>query len=415
MSLPRKHPIRRIVEPFASIKITITLMALAIVLIFFATWAQKDIGIWEVQKHYFYTWITYFDFTTGGKINPETGLFEPVRTVFRLYMPGGYIVGGGLLISLSLAPIVHFKLAKRKMGVHLIHLGIVILLIGELITGLRAQESQMSIREGQTTNYAETVFPFVSELALINVTEPDHHRVYAIDESKLEPGYQFTCPDWPIRIEVVEFYVNAAVTGRNAGAEGFRAPNADSGIAPNIAFRELPYNKKQNNKPPNRPAAIIKISDVSTPKEKTIGTWFCSSGVDVPQRLSLGNRIFEIQLRPRRTYFPFSVTLNDFQFNRYPGSNIPKDFSSYVTLTEEDNRQGRDVRIWMNHPFRTDGYTLFQQSYAPDETGTVLQIVRNPVWTFPYVGCAVVTLGMLIQFGISLYAHTEKRKRQATA
>jgi len=415
MSLPRKHPIRRIVEPFASIKITVTLMALAIVLIFFATWAQKDIGIWEVQKHYFYTWITYFDFTTGGKVNPDTGIFEPAKTVFRLYMPGGYIVGGGLLISLTLAPIVHFKLAVRKLGIHFIHLGIVILLIGELITGLRAKESQMSIREGKTTNYAETVFPFVSELALINVTEPDHHRIYAIDQNKLEPGYQFTCPDWPIRIEVVEFYENVQVTGRNAAPEGFVPPAADSGIANDIAFRAIPYNRKQDNKPPNRPAALIKISDVSTPKEKTIGTWFCASGVDVPQRLSLGNRVFEIQLRPERTYFPFSVTLNDFQFNRYPGSEIPKDFSSYVTITEDDNREGRDVRIWMNHPFRTDGYTLFQQSYAPDETGTVLQIVRNPVWTFPYIGCAVVTLGMLVQFGLSLYNHTEKLKRQANA
>ena len=41
---------------------------------------------------------------------------------------------------------------------------------------------------------------------------------------------------------------------------------------------------------------------------------------------------------------------------------------------------------------------------------TVLQVVRNPSWLTPYVGCLVVAAGMVIQFMIHLVGFTSRRK-----
>ena len=56
----------------------------------------------------------------------------------------------------------------------------------------------------------------------------------------------------------------------------------------------------------------------------------------------------------------------------------------------------------MNHPLRHAGETFYQASFLRGDTGTVLQVVKNPGWLIPYVSCVVVTLGMLIHFGIRM-------------
>jgi ABC-type transport system involved in cytochrome c biogenesis permease subunit len=71
----------------------------------------------------------------------------------------------------------------------------------------------------------------------------------------------------------------------------------------------------------------------------------------------------------------------------------------------------------MNHPLRHQGETFYQQSTMASETasgekkdtGTVLQVVKNPGWILPYVSCIVVALGMLIHFGIGIVKFAGKR------
>jgi hypothetical protein len=64
---------------------------------------------------------------------------------------------------------------------------------------------------------------------------------------------------------------------------------------------------------------------------------------------------------------------------------------------------------------RYRGDTFYQASYKPDESGTVLQVVKNPSWLIPYISCILVTLGLLLQFGFSLSRSLKRRaKRNAT-
>ncbi len=62
----------------------------------------------------------------------------------------------------------------------------------------------------------------------------------------------------------------------------------------------------------------------------------------------------------------------------------------------------RDVLIYMNSPLRHGGQTFYQASFGKNDTLSVLQVVRNPAWTLPYLSCLLVSLGLLWHFGVML-------------
>ena len=67
----------------------------------------------------------------------------------------------------------------------------------------------------------------------------------------------------------------------------------------------------------------------------------------------------------------------------------------------------------MNHPLIHDGNTFFQSGWnEKTEKGTRLQVVQNPGKSLPYVGVAVVGLGLLVQFSMHLGRFTKRRSRE---
>ncbi len=51
----------------------------------------------------------------------------------------------------------------------------------------------------------------------------------------------------------------------------------------------------------------------------------------------------------------------------------------------------------------------YQSKLEMESVGTVLQVVRNPGWFMPYVSCILVTIGMLMHFGLSLVNFLNRR------
>ncbi len=115
-----------------------------------------------------------------------------------------------------------------------------------------------------------------------------------------------------------------------------------------------------------------------------------------------------ITLRPARYYKPYSVTLQKFTHARYAGTEIPKDFSSKVTLIDPERSVNRDVLIYMNHPLRYRGETFYQAGFQKDDSATILQVVHNPSFIAPYVACVIVAAGLLVQFGFHLVGFAKK-------
>ena len=72
--------------------------------------------------------------------------------------------------------------------------------------------------------------------------------------------------------------------------------------------------------------------------------------------------------------------------------------------------ENREVNIYMNNPLRYGGETFYQSSFATDESGTVLQVVRNPSWLVPYISCLMVSAGLVVQFMYHLVGFARKRR-----
>jgi cytochrome c biogenesis factor len=100
--------------------------------------------------------------------------------------PGGYLLGILLLLNLVAAHIKRFHLTWNKFGINLTHLGIILLLVGQLFTDQFAQESVMSFKEGETKRFSEATREF--ELAFTRPVEGDQDEVIAIPAELLRKG-----------------------------------------------------------------------------------------------------------------------------------------------------------------------------------------------------------------------------------
>ena len=130
----------------------------------------------------------------------------------------------------------------------------------------------------------------------------------------------------------------------------------------------------------------------------------------LPQTVTLDGRLFQVALRFQRTYKPYTLHLKEFRHDVYVGTRTPKNFSSRVQLVDPTNGVDREALIYMNNPLRHAGETFYQSSFKPDDSGTVLQVVRNPGWLMPYVSCAMVGAGLVAHFMISLVQFLRRRK-----
>jgi cytochrome c biogenesis protein ResB len=129
-----------------------------------------------------------------------------------------------------------------------------------------------------------------------------------------------------------------------------------------------------------------------------------------PQTFDYAGRTWRLAMRFERAYKPYSLTLLKFSHDRYIGTEIPKNFASKVRLHSEDGSTDREVLIYMNNPLRYDGLTFYQAGFDNNDTTTVLQVVKNPSWILPYIACIMMGVGLLIQFGIHLFAFVAKRR-----
>jgi len=139
-----------------------------------------------------------------------------------------------------------------------------------------------------------------------------------------------------------------------------------------------------------------------------------------PQAIEVGGKRFTFTLRPARVVHPFSLTLLKATHTVYPGTDIPKDFRSRVRLDNPRTGEKREVEISMNHPLRYGGYTYYQYQMdagqvaeqAGRTASSVLQVVRNPGWLTPYIGCAMVGAGLVLQFMFHLVGFVAKQRKK---
>jgi hypothetical protein len=443
----------------ASLKLTIILMAFAMVLVFLGTilpYFDKDISLWMVVHQYFRSIIAWIDLSA----------FFP-KVSFKVPFPGGFLIGGLLIINLlirygatirvqatgkrrlvgylililgilataitviggwggetvapdqnaafwrvffrlgrgSLAALILYigchLLFKKRAGLILLHAGILLLLTGEFVTAIHASEASMTLKEGETGNFLDVARSL--ELAITDTTGTET----VIPKSRLKTGDTIQTPALPFTLKIHALWKNTAIPKTIQHAP----PNYPHYTGPAATIYLTPKPFSAGSRRQNAPTIDVELFNKQTHQSigrYLISLWFypnfTNRSADIPTKITLNKKTYTLYLRPKREYLrtpsghPFSIKLLDFAHETYEGSSIPKDFSSHILLLNPTENVHRELRIWMNNPLRYARYTFYQSGYLPDNSGTILQVVRNDTWMIPYLACMIVFFGMTAQF-----------------
>jgi len=118
-----------------------------------------------------------------------------------------------------------------------------------------------------------------------------------------------------------------------------------------------------------------------------------------PVEKVLGNISIAMAYGSKNVEIPFSLHLDDFQLERYPGSMSPSSFASDVTVIDERKGLELPYRIFMNNVLNYGGYRFFQSSYDKDEKGTILSVNKDAWGTIiTYIGYFFLAFGMFLNF-----------------
>ncbi len=384
--------IRSILRPLASLRLTVACFACAMVLIFAGTLAQVHEGVWTVVRGYFRSFVVLIEFQV---FVPRSVAEVPGRFPF----PGGFLIVSVMLVNLIAAHAVRFKLSWQRAGIIVTHLGVILLLVGEIVTGVFAREGNMAIDEGSSSNFVSDTRE--AELAVVDESPPDHDRVVVVGAPLLTTGATVEDPRLPFAVRVDSWMPNSGLA--EAPADSPMA-KADAGFAvtrlPGQAVIAVPRPRVTgvDGMAVDVPSAYVTVSTGG----KALGTYLVGVLIEDAQRVEVDGKSYSIFLRFRREYKPYQVHLLDFRHDKFTGTEIPRNFSSRVRLIDEARGVDREVLISMNEPMRHAGETFYQHSFKSGDSGTVLQVVDNPGWLLPYASCALVTLGMAWHFALRL-------------
>ena len=366
---------KQILKTLSSLRLTLVLLAFALVLVFIGTISQVKLGIHAAQVRYFQSFIVYADVGDSFRI--------PV-------LPGGYLVGLGLVLNISCAYALRIGFKRSRIGLLLVHGGLLMLLIGQLFTDLLQVESTMRLKEEETANYSQSGRRF--ELAIIDTTDADHDQVTVIPDRLLGANETFAIKELPFNVRVHAYWRNSRRIN-DGDAMTSAAPKATQGQGTRFRFDSAPVTTRMDRR--DIPTTYVELEAGG----KSLGVWCATGWLDLPDPFSHEGRDYALVLRPTRYYKPHYLKLIDFSHDRYLGTSIPKNFSSLVRIQNPETSEDREVLIYMNHPLRYGGDTYYQSGYDEnDPTVTILQVVRNPGWLTPYLACTIISLGLLWQF-----------------
>jgi ABC-type transport system involved in cytochrome c biogenesis permease subunit len=301
----------------------------------------------------------------------------------------------------------------KRGGNVLIHVGVALLMVGQFIFGDRQVEQRLNVAEGSETSLVFRQDEL--ELALIDTSADDEDSVLAIPETLIRRVVRgdgvIDQPDLPVVVRIVEWMPNSDLIPVESDSKS----QATDGIGLQYQARGMKTHGAAEEDP-NIASAYVELKDRRS--GDSLGTYlvsqffndraqvFMGGGADISDELQIDGKPYELSLRYRREYKPYTVKLEDVVRINYSGSETPRDYSSQIVIRDNaDPDKFMKGRTWMNNPLRYQGETFYQSNYyaVPSGGGSVeaagLQVVENAGWVIPYVCCMMVLVGMAAHFG----------------
>lgn len=373
----------------SSFQLTIASLALLMALVVLCTLAQVPLGTYGAVNMYMRSFLVWW--------GPEGSSW--IIPVF----PGGTLVGLVLTLNLLASTVKRLQFKWAKFGLWLVHLGLILLVSGEFVSAALQVDDRMAIEQGQTVNFVESA-RFL-ELAIVDVTDPNYDDVYTVPTSLLAKSSTVKLPDGPITLNVKRYFPNAELRGRSP----VDPPSlATMGVGTSVHIEERAIVSSDNEM--NNSSVFVEPVVAG----RSYGVWLVSVALGAPQSFTHEGHTYTMSIRATRHYLPYALTLKKFSHDVYAGTDIPKNFSSLVQISNPAKGESRDVLIYMNQPLRYEGRTFYQASFGKGDTLSILQVVENPGWLLPYVSCVLVTIGLLVHFAIMLRRSLKRRQEKSS-
>ena len=369
--------IRNIYKAISSPKIFVYTVLWLMVLVFFGTLAQKDIGLYASQMKYFSSfYFLFYDF---------------------IPLPGGRLTLTLMTINLGTSLFKRNLWKIKKIGVIILHIGGLLLLLGGGVTASFSSEGNMVIDEGSTIDFIDDYHRM--ELCIVNLSLADSLEYTVFDEELLNEGNKIKYDKLGFEIEIISRIKNTRIQRRITQVDSLY-----KGFLKEFVL--LPKEPEKENTQ-NRPSIIFRLSGSQNDADGIYGLFLGQKDIDI---YDFKGQQFFTEFRKERTYLPFSIKLIDFKKVMHPGTNVAKSFSSEVNLIERD--VPRRVMIQMNEPLRHLDYTFFQASFIEELSGesTVLAVVKNYGRLFPYISSIIMSIGLLVHLLFNLPKTISKKK-----
>lgn len=324
------------------------------VLLAAGTLAQAEIGLYDAHREYFTTWILWWG---------------------PLPLPGTYLTLTLITASLSAKFILGSPWNPARLGTTLTHLGVLVLLYGGMATALTQLEGFMVITEGDRADTAADYHERVLKIF------KDDSLAAQIPFEALREGR--AVGDLPFSLTPIFICANCSAEEIRGGGDIKR-----HGMAEKIDLIAIPREKENEM---NLSGMMFEASGTGA----TDGLYATLEDVPMIPHFEVNDVTYGVQMGRYVYDVPFAIELVDFKREDYPGSDEARAYHSDVILHDGDVRW--PVRIEMNAPLRYQGYTLYQASYGMTPDGrerTVLSVVRNKGWLFPYLASAIIFAGL---------------------
>ena len=364
----------------SSLGLSIVLMALLMILTFIGTLEQVNVGLYEVQQRYFNALFTVH------------WLFDTIPVP----LPGVYLLLILAFVNLTLGSLIRMRKGWRHWGIAIAHIGMLVLMAGSFVTFRFAERGHLTLYEGEQGGKLESYEQWELVIAHSN---PDGSVTESIvpenDFASAQKGaavHSFVFSTLPFSLDVTHYYRNARL-----------GQITDTGTS-SPGLKPLPVAQEAGE---NMPGVSLLVKDTKG------GSWQSDvSATSPPWMFTCENVQYAVSLRHRSWELPFSIRLDKFTRELYPGTNIPKVFASNVTKIDASGNQ--PIKITMNEPLRYRGYTLYQASWGPSNAGpqdrlySSFAVVKDPAEQIPLIACCIMALGLVFQFGLKLVLYLRK-------
>ncbi len=385
--------LKKIIHVLGSQSLAFVLLILLGVLTFVGTLEQQHMNLFDVQVKYFESAVLVY--WVGGAV--------PVP------MLGGYLLLTIFAANILVGGIIRMRKGLSTAGILVAHIGIVTLLVGSFVEAQFKTDGQMLLHEGESGASYQSLQEW--EVVLRAVEADGTAKDYVIPEERfkgVEDGgsARFSHKTLPFDLVLTGY-------ARNAEPRPARPHERRAGVDADGFLLQVLDDVGAESKSINVPGLTATVH----PKNGGAAQRAILHGTQaLPWALSFDAQQIQIHLRRRSWDLPFTIHLKRFVHKRYPGMSMAKEYSSYVTKTQDG--KARDIHITMNEPLRHDGVTLYQSGWGPEggkpgaKLYSIFSVVANPSDRVPLIACIIIAAGLLLQFLLRLFRHLEAEGRR---